>query len=80
MTLHLPTAQNNLLAPSALDWVASSARRPAVVTLSLGVPAGNWSSALEEAVRSVIVKRCVCRGGAVCLHSTLSLPIACLVF
>ena len=26
-----------------LDWVASNARRPAVASLSLGVPVGNWS-------------------------------------
>ncbi|KAI8469675.1 MAG: peptidase S8/S53 domain-containing protein [Monoraphidium minutum] len=38
----------------ALDWVAANARRPAVVTLSLGVPAGNYSRALEEAVRGVV--------------------------
>ncbi|KIZ00099.1 peptidase S8/S53 subtilisin kexin sedolisin [Monoraphidium neglectum] len=37
-----------------LDWVAANARKPAVVTLSLGVPSGNWSAALEEAVRAVV--------------------------
>ncbi|GBF94509.1 peptidase S8 [Raphidocelis subcapitata] len=40
---------------AALDWVAANARRPAVVTLSLGVPAGEWSAAMEHAVRSVVV-------------------------
>ena len=40
---------------AALDWVAANAARPAVVTLSLGVPAGNWSAALEAAVRAVSV-------------------------
>ena len=28
---------------SGLDWVATDARRPAVASLSLGVPVGNWS-------------------------------------
>jgi hypothetical protein len=43
---------------AGLDWVAANAKRPAVATLSLGVPAGNWSGALEDAVRGV-VRRCV---------------------
>ena len=36
-----------------LDWVAANAQRPAVVTLSLGVPSGEWSAVLEDAVRAV---------------------------
>eukprot|EP00775_Hariotina_reticulata_P008443 gene8443-8627_t len=39
---------------AALDWVAANAKKPAVASLSLGVPAGQWSRALEEAVRSLV--------------------------
>ena len=28
---------------AGLDWVASSYKQPAVVSMSLGMPAGNWS-------------------------------------
>lgn len=28
---------------AGLDWVASSYKLPAVISMSLGVPAGNWS-------------------------------------
>jgi subtilisin family serine protease len=42
---------------SALEYVRREAKRPAVVTLSLGVPAGEWSATLERAVRSVVVER-----------------------
>jgi subtilisin family serine protease len=40
---------------SALNWVAKNARKPAVVTMSLGVPSGEWSRELEDAVRRVVV-------------------------
>jgi len=39
---------------AALDWVAANAKRPAVASLSLGVPAGQWSRALEEAVKGLV--------------------------
>ena len=39
---------------AALDWVAANAQRPAVVTLSLGIPVGSWSQVLEDAVRSLV--------------------------
>jgi subtilisin family serine protease len=35
----------------ALQWVAENAIKPAVVSLSLGVPAGAWSRPLDDAVR-----------------------------
>lgn len=41
---------------SALDFVRRNARKPAVVTMSLGVPSGPWSEGLEEAVRRVVVE------------------------
>ena len=28
---------------AGLDWVASSYKQPAVISMSLGMPAGNWS-------------------------------------
>ena len=39
---------------AGLDWVAQHAEPPAVVSLSLGVPAGNWTLGLEEAARSLV--------------------------
>ncbi|EFN59363.1 hypothetical protein CHLNCDRAFT_137826 [Chlorella variabilis] len=39
---------------AALDWVAANHRKPAVVTLSLGIQVGSWSRVLEDAVRSLI--------------------------
>ena len=39
---------------SALEWVALNHEAPAVATLSLGIPAGGWSQALEEAVEVLI--------------------------
>jgi subtilisin family serine protease len=41
---------------AALDWVRANAKKPAVVTMSLGVPSGPWSEPLEEAVRRVVVE------------------------
>lgn len=41
---------------AALDWVAANAKKPAVVTLSLGIQIGSWSRVLEEAVRSLVQK------------------------
>lgn len=37
--------------PTALDWVAQNAVKPAVVSLSLGVPAGSWSKPMEDAIQ-----------------------------
>lgn len=42
---------------AALDWVASNAKKPAVVTLSLGVQEGSWSRVLDDAVRNLISKQ-----------------------
>jgi len=42
---------------SALEYVRANAKKPAVVTLSLGVPAGEWSAPLERAVRSAILEK-----------------------
>ncbi|KAK9904031.1 hypothetical protein WJX75_002945 [Coccomyxa subellipsoidea] len=39
---------------AGLDWVGRIAKPPAVATLSLGVPVGEWSRSLEEAARSLI--------------------------
>ena len=39
---------------AGLDYVARVAVRPSVVTLSLGVPKGDWSSALAAAVGSLV--------------------------
>lgn len=39
---------------AALDWVAANAKKPAVVTLSLGIQVGSWSRVLEDAVRSLV--------------------------
>ncbi|EIE20313.1 subtilisin-like protein [Coccomyxa subellipsoidea C-169] len=39
---------------AGLDWVGRVAKPPAVATLSLGVPVGEWSRSLEEAARSLI--------------------------
>ncbi|WIA17834.1 hypothetical protein OEZ85_009340 [Tetradesmus obliquus] len=39
---------------AALEWVANNARKPAVASLSLGVPSGQWSRSLEAAVKNVI--------------------------
>jgi hypothetical protein len=37
-----------------LEWVANNAVKPAVASLSLGVPSGQWSRSLEAAVKNVI--------------------------
>lgn len=42
------------MAHAGLDWVASNAKKPAVASLSLGVPSGQWSRSLETAVQHVI--------------------------
>jgi subtilisin family serine protease len=42
---------------AALDWVATNAKKPAVVTLSLGVQEGSWSRVLDDAVRNLINKQ-----------------------
>jgi hypothetical protein len=42
------------IATAALDWVVRNATRPAVATLSLGIPVGGWSRALEAATRRVL--------------------------
>lgn len=39
--------------PAALEWVVRNATKPAVATLSLGIPVGAWSQALETAVQRV---------------------------
>ena len=39
---------------AGLDWVATNAQLPAVVTLSLGITKGSNSQALEQAVTSLI--------------------------
>jgi hypothetical protein len=39
---------------AALEWVADNAVKPAVASLSLGVPSGQWSRSLEAAVKHVI--------------------------
>lgn len=36
---------------AGLDWVAQTAVKPAVVSLSLGVPAGQWSQPMEDAIK-----------------------------
>lgn len=41
---------------SALEYVRLHAKRPAIVTLSLGVPSGPYSEALERAVRDVVLE------------------------
>jgi subtilisin family serine protease len=62
---------------AALDWLAANARRPAVVTLSLGVPIGSWSEAMDQAVRSLVTKRRVPTGPhVVCRASRLRQPLA----
>ena len=39
---------------SALEWIAINHKPPAVATLSLGIPAGGWSEALERTVERLI--------------------------
>jgi subtilisin family serine protease len=41
-------------ATAALDWVVRNATKPAIATLSLGIPVGSWSRALEAAARRVL--------------------------
>ena len=52
----LPTAPTTHVAAAiaALDWVVRNATKPAVATLSLGIPVGAWSRALEAAARRVL--------------------------
>lgn len=40
---------------AALDWVAANQRRPCLVSMSLGVPTGQYSRAMEAAVKSLVV-------------------------
>ena len=40
--------------PAALDWLATNHVSPAVATLSLGVPEGQWSAVLSDSVRHLI--------------------------
>lgn len=40
-----------MAAHAGLDWVAQNAVKPAVVSLSLGVPAGQWSQPMEDAIK-----------------------------
>eukprot|EP00879_Flechtneria_rotunda_P001995 GHRR01002171.1.p1 GENE.GHRR01002171.1~~GHRR01002171.1.p1 ORF type:complete len:748 (+),score=234.78 GHRR01002171.1:134-2377(+) len=40
---------------AALDWVAENAVKPAVASLSLGVPSGQWSKAMEAAVQHLVL-------------------------
>ena len=44
-----------------LDWVASNARRPAVASLSLGVPVGNWSRRAATAFSKTLCGFSVCK-------------------
>lgn len=39
---------------AGLDWVASNAQLPAIVTLSLGISKGSASQSLEQAVTSLV--------------------------
>ncbi|KAG2449406.1 hypothetical protein HYH02_005555 [Chlamydomonas schloesseri] len=39
---------------AGLDWLAKNVKRPAVAMLSLGVPAGDWSRVLGEAVSALV--------------------------
>ena len=39
---------------AGLDWVAGHVKKPAIVTLSLGIGLGQWSKALEGAVRNLV--------------------------
>ena len=41
---------------AGLDWVAEHARRPAVVTLSLGILKGNLSRSIDSAVKALVEK------------------------
>ena len=47
-------SQQGLDLSAGLDWVAQHAVKPAVVTLSLGIPAGAYSQTLDAAVRSLV--------------------------
>ena len=40
---------------AGLDWVAQNHKKPAIVTMSLGIGVGSWSRALEESVRNLIL-------------------------
>jgi hypothetical protein len=48
--VHVCPARNPFI-PAGLDWVAQNAVKPAVVSLSLGVPAGQWSQPMEDAIK-----------------------------
>ncbi|GLC36543.1 hypothetical protein PLESTM_000458300 [Pleodorina starrii] len=41
---------------AGLDWVARNAQLPAVAMMSLGVPAGSWSTVLSDSVQSLVRK------------------------
>lgn len=41
---------------AGLDWVAANHKKPAVVTLSLGIQVGSWSRVLEDAVRNLALQ------------------------
>eukprot|EP00891_Asterochloris_glomerata_P006426 jgi/Astpho2/6426/e_gw1.00093.2.1_t len=47
---------------AGLDWVASSYKLPAVISMSLGVPAGNWSSQ-QNTCRKLELSACHAHGG-----------------
>lgn len=64
---------------AALDWVVRNATKPAVATLSLGIPTGAWSRTLEAAARRVLAagilvvvaagaSRILARLSTVCAH------------
>ena len=58
---------------AGLDWVAANAVRPAVVTLSLGVPAGAYSRGMEDAVRNMVLNHSISvivASGALAVNST----------
>jgi subtilisin family serine protease len=56
---------------AGLDWVASNMQKPAVVSLSLGVPEGRFSQAIVDAVSDLISNRgitVVTAAGDVAMH------------
>lgn len=39
---------------AGLDWIAKYSQKPSIVTMSLGVSIGKWSTALEDSVNNLI--------------------------